>query len=150
VLPDGGAAKAGIVPGDRIVAVDGKPVADRIELLKRMEGRKPGEKVKVTCVRGDEEIEFEIELRAKSMLFGDPMSRNDQMSGRFSPRRSGFPRVLEHDIPGARDSVGGPLLTLDGACVGINIARANRAENFAIPAREAREAIARLRAHAGR
>jgi S1-C subfamily serine protease len=32
--------------------------------------------------------------------------------------------------------VGGPLLDLDGKCIGMNIARVNRSETFAIPAAE--------------
>ena len=74
----------------------------------------------------------------------DQQSRNDQMSGEYSHRRTGFPRVLQHDILGARDSVGGPLLDLDGRCVGMNIARADRAQSFAIPAKEVQEIAARL------
>ena len=67
------------------------------------------------------------------------MNRNDQMSGEYSPRRSGFPRVIQHDILGSRHVQGGPLLDLDGRCVGMNIARANRAESFAIPVVELKQ-----------
>ena len=35
--------------------------------------------------------------------------------------------------------MGGPVLDLQGRAVGMNIARANRAETFAIPAKELRE-----------
>jgi serine protease Do len=44
---------------------------------------------------------------------------------------------------------GGPLLDLDGKCVGMNIARANRAESFAIPVEEVKEIAARLMKQAG-
>jgi serine protease Do len=44
--------------------------------------------------------------------------------------------VLQHDILGSKSVVGGPLLDLDGRCLGMNIARANRAESFAIPVEE--------------
>jgi serine protease Do len=40
--------------------------------------------------------------------------------------------------------VGGPLLDLDGRCIGMNIARANRAESYAIPAEELKELAERL------
>lgn len=150
VVEGGGAAKAGLKAGDVITALDGAALKDRKELLERIKDRKPGEQVRLRYRRGEEEAEAAVELSAKSALFADPQSRNDMMSGRFSRRRSGFPRVLQHDILGARDSVGGPLLDLAGECVGINIARANRAESFAIPAREAREVVERLRARANR
>ena len=44
------------------------------------------------------------------------MTRNDQMSGgenQLSARRSEFPRVIDHDTPLTKVSVGGPLLNLD-------------------------------------
>jgi len=68
------------------------------------------------------------------------------MSGSFSKRRSGFPRILQHTILGASNTVGGPLLNLDGQCLGMNIARANRAESFAIPLEDVQEIAKRLMA----
>lgn len=38
--------------------------------------------------------------------------------------------------------MGGPVLDLDGKCIGMNIARANRAETFAIPVEELEGIIA--------
>ncbi len=72
------------------------------------------------------------------------MDRNDMMSGDFSKRRSGFPRVIQHDVLANSTIMGGPVLNLGGKCVGMNIARANRAETFAIPARELKELAGRL------
>jgi S1-C subfamily serine protease len=83
-------------------------------------------------------------------LFEEQKNRNDQMSGEYSPRRSGFPRVMQHDILGSRQVVGGPLLDLEGRCVGMNIARANRAENFAIPVEELQEIATRMIEKSGR
>ena len=62
----------------------------------------------------------------------------------FSRRRSGFPRIIQHDILGSSRVTGGPLLDLQGRCIGMNIARANRAESFAIPVEELREIAERL------
>ena len=66
------------------------------------------------------------------------------MSGDYSKRRDSFPRVLQTDIPFSARTIGGPLLNLDGECVGMNIARANRAESFAIPVEELREVLKKL------
>jgi serine protease Do len=52
--------------------------------------------------------------------------------------------VLQHDILGSSKIVGGPLLDLEGRCLGMNIARANRAESFAIPVEDLREIAGRL------
>ena len=95
--------------------------------------------VKITYRRGKEEITAEVRLAARGEMFTDQMNRNDMMSGDFSKRRSGFPRVLQHDILGSSKIVGGPLLDLDGRCLGMNIARANRAESFAIPVEDLKD-----------
>ena len=57
----------------------------------------------------------------------------NKMSGPLSPKIDGFPFVLQHDIPLEPAQCGGPLLDLDGRCVGINVARAGRVKTLAIP-----------------
>ena len=86
----------------------------------------------------------DVEKTVDVKLEPGPVTRNDQMSGAYSDRRSGFPRVMQHDIIGDKSVVGGPLLDLDGKCVGMNIARANRAESFAIPVEDLKELAAKL------
>lgn len=139
-----GAEAAGIQAGDRIVSVDGEKVEKLPELAEKLKDRRVGSVVKLKVLRAEAEIEIDVTLTAKAELFEDDMSRNDQMSGEFSERRSGFPRVMQHDILGASRVVGGPLIDLDGRCVGMNIARANRTESFAIPVEELREIADRL------
>lgn len=143
LTPNGGAAEAGLQKGDVIRAIDGRKLSKRSDLTDFMKERKAGSTVKVTIQRGGKELTLEVRLKARGEM-SDQQSRNDQMSGQYSHRRTGFPRVLQHDILGARDSVGGPVIDLDGRCVGMNIARADRAQSFAIPAKEVQEIAARL------
>jgi serine protease Do len=140
----GGAKEAGLQPGDVISAIDGKRVSKPEEISTALLKNKAGSIVKLSFRRKGGEMTAEVRLSARAELFADPDDRNDQMSGDFSPRRSGFPRVLQHDILGGRSVVGGPLLDLDGRCIGMNIARANRAESYAIPAEELKELAERL------
>ncbi len=135
VSKDSGAEEAGIKEGDRITAVDGKKVKDIKKLSEDMKEMKAGAMVKVAITRDKKKIELEVRLSARNELFHQE-SRNDQMSGDYSKRRSGFPRVIQHDILAASTTMGGPVLDLDGRTVGMNIARANRAETFAIPVEE--------------
>jgi len=128
-----GAKAAGLLKGDVILSVDGKPVKTLEELTATLDGRKAGTSIKLAYRREGAEKTIDVRLTARGEMFNDQMSRNDQMSGNFSKRRSGFPRVMQHDILGAKSIVGGPLLDLQGRCLGMNIARANRAESFAIP-----------------
>jgi len=144
VAEGSGAAEAGLVKGDVILSIDGKKVSKVKDVVKLLEKRKAGSNVKVTYRRKDKETTVEVRLIAKSEMSDDQMSRNDMMSGDFSKRRSGFPRVMQHDILGSKSVVGGPLLDLDGRCVGMNIARANRSESFAIPVEDLQEIAAEL------
>lgn len=139
-----GAYQAGLRENDQIVMLDNKPMKKREDLVDFMKERKVGEKISVTYKRNGKTNQVVVELQGRADTFGKEMTRNDQMSGDVSQRRSGFPRVLQHDIWGNSKTVGGPLLDLEGKCVGMNIARANRAESFAIPLEELREISQRL------
>lgn len=139
-----GAKEAGLQKGDLILAVEDKPVKDVKELAETLKDRKAGTMVKITYRRGKDEASVQVRLSAKSEMFQMEMNRNDMMSGDVSKRRSGFPRVIQHDVMGNSKVMGGPVLDLDGKCVGMNIARANRAETFAIPVEELKTLTAAL------
>jgi serine protease Do len=139
-----GAKEAGMQKGDVILAIEGKAVKKIEEIGESLKDRKAGSMVKITYRRGKEEKTVEVRLAAKGEMFNDQMNRNDMMSGDFSKRRSGFPRVMQHDILGNSAIVGGPLLDIQGHCLGMNIARANRAESFAIPVEDLKSLAERL------
>lgn len=143
-LAEEGAGAAGLKKGDVILAINGKKVGNFEEISDVLKTLKPGTVIQLKYRRGDEEKSVDVTLQP------GPLTRNDQMSGAFSDRRSGFPRILQHDIIGDKSIVGGPLLDLDGRCVGMNIARANRAESFAIPMEDLKSLAARLMKNAGK
>ena len=145
VSEQSGAKEAGLQKGDVITAIDGKPVKNIKDIAEALKDRKAGATAKVTYRRDKEEKTADVRLAAKSEMFeGEMMNRNDAMSGDYSRRRSGFPRVIQHDILANSSFIGGPVLDLQGRCLGMNIARANRAETFAIPVEELREIAERL------
>jgi serine protease Do len=145
VSDNSGAKEAGLQKGDVITAIDGKTVKNVKDIAEALKDRKAGTTAKVTYRRGKEVKTAEVRLAAKSEMFSeDMMNRNDAMSGDYSRRRSGFPRVIQHDILANSTFIGGPVLDLQGRCLGMNIARANRAETFAIPVEELREIVDRL------
>jgi len=149
VSKDSGAEKAGMKKGDILTAIADKPVKEIEALGKMLSEMKSGTDVKVTLLREGKKTELDVKLSARGDLFRE-VSRNDQMSGDFSNRRSGFPRVIQHDILGASLTMGGPVLDLEGRAVGMNIARANRAETFAIPVEELRELAGGMVKQAGK
>jgi S1-C subfamily serine protease len=75
VLQDGAAQKAGMRPttrdargriiwGDLIIAVDDHPVQKSVDLFDALEGRKVGESVNVTLLRGKKKTELNVTLQA--------------------------------------------------------------------------------------
>ncbi|MCF7733860.1 MAG: PDZ domain-containing protein [Akkermansiaceae bacterium] len=142
-----GSEEAGLQAGDVITAINDQPVKTREDIAKALKDAKAGARIQVTYRRKGKSTTVEVRLMAREQM-ADQLSRNDQMSGEFSKRRSGFPRILQHDILGASSVVGGPLLDLDGRCLGMNIARATRAESFAIPVEDLKTIATRMLADA--
>lgn len=141
VTEGSGAEQAGLKGDDVILSVDGAPVGNIKALTELLDTKKSGSRVKVSVRRGDEKMELDVRLSGRGELFRE-VSRNDMMSGDFSNRRSGFPKVLQHDILANSNTMGGPVLNLQGLMIGMNIARANRAETFAIPIEELKPLVA--------
>lgn len=144
VTEKSGAEVAGVEKGDVITAIDSTGVNGVEELQSLLKRYEVGDTPVLKVMRGEESLEFTVELLARHKLYGGKKSRNDVMSGEFSPRRTGFPMVLQHEITLSRRSVGGPLLNFKGECVGMNIAMANRVENYAIPVENLLEEIPKL------
>ncbi len=143
VTDESGAEGAGLKKGDLIQELDGQIVTDLEDMSEILKEMKAGQEVEVLLLREGEEVREMVRLAARGELF-EEVDRNDQMSGDFSKRRSGFPRVMQHDIMGNSATMGGPVINLDGKLVGMNIARANRAETFAIPVKEFRKITTRM------
>jgi serine protease Do len=59
------AANAGLKPGDRIVAVDGRPVSRTVEVEQEIRRRYAGEPMRMAVMRGGQRIEAELKLAAK-------------------------------------------------------------------------------------
>lgn len=158
-----GAKAAGVEESDIVLSVDSKAVATVKEFMAALEGKGVGEKVTLELIREPEVLEVEdpfawdpatpqgdnlskeVELFERQEVFEEVFTRNDSMSGEFSKRRTNFPLVLQHDTSLANRTTGGPLLDLDGQCVGMNIAYVSRECSYAIPSKELQELVIELR-----
>ena len=138
VAKEGPAEKAGVKKGDVIFAVDGQKVFERAKMIEKVKSHDPGTAIKVTLKRKDKEMELEITLGYRQQVFSELKNRNDRMSGKVSVRRTGFKRVIQHEVSLGPLDMGGPLFDLEGRLIGINIAKANRVEFFAIPVSDIR------------
>lgn len=144
VAEKSGAAAAGVKKDDVLLLADGEKVTDPEALGEIIGKHRVGDQLNLAVERKGKKLELKVELKGRADIFGEELSRNDVMSGRFSERRSGFPRVIQHDIIADRHRIGGPVLDLDGRCLGMNIARASRCETFAIPASDLKSIADRM------
>lgn len=136
VTEGSGAEKAGLKEGDKLLTVDGEEIKEMETLLEMLSEKRVGDVIDVVVERDGEKITLPVELSARTDLFERKMTRNDSMSGEVSSRRTGFPMVMQHDIMGSAETMGGPVFDLQGHCVGMNIARFSRCETYAIPTKE--------------
>jgi serine protease Do len=141
VQPNTAASKAKIKPDDIIVLVDDRKVKDAKGLIEMLSKKKADEKVVLTILRGDEEIELTVTLGKR------PPSQSqfqNAMGSKLSKRKHGFPVVLQTDTILNPTDCGGPLCDLDGRVIGLNIARVGRVETYAIPSEVIRPLLADL------
>lgn len=139
-----GAEQAGLRRGDRIVSVEGKAVENTAMLVERLRGYNVGDHATIVVEREGEELSFDVEMRSKPIDRRDRTDRMNTLSNDMSVRRDGFDAVMQHDATLDPNQCGGPLLDLEGRCIGINIARAGRVEAFALPATLVERTLANL------
>jgi serine protease Do len=144
VSPESAAEKAGLKNGDQIKRVDGEEVHSADELIEKLSGMPPNKRVTLVVERKDKELELEAILgRSPGRLPQDNWG-----GGPFSDRRWGFAAVIPHDLAIAPTDCGGPLVDLDGRCLGVNIARALRVTSYALPSSVVQETVEKLRVRA--
>lgn len=137
VWPHSGAEIAGIEPGDRIIAVNGREERGKDGIIERLRGMFPGESVRLTILRANELSELEsIEMDAgiRDMGVLQESESDSKVNGPRNVRLSGFDRVIQHDTVLDPDECGGPILNTAGQVIGINIARAGRVVSYSLPA----------------
>jgi serine protease Do len=136
-LPGLGAEKAGVKPGDIIVAVNRTAVTNRDQLVDALREFRAGQVVNLRIQRAANQFEVEVQMMVPTPDAMDaPASRPpgvSRFSGETSHRAEGFEQAIEHDTVLAPWLCGGPLVNLDGKAIGLNIARASRVTTFALP-----------------
>ena len=144
VSPDSAAEKAGLKNGDQIKRLDGAEIHSADELIETLSKLPPNKKVALVVGRKDKQLELEATLgRSPGRLPQDNWG-----GGPFSDRRWGFAAVIPHDLAIAPTDCGGPLVDIDGRCLGVNIARALRVASYALPPSVVQETVEKIRARA--
>jgi serine protease Do len=139
VLPGFGAEKAGVKPGDVIVALNSVTVTNREQIVETLRDFREGRTVKLRLRRAEKEFDTEVRLMGlRSAELGaelNPQRRANRLTGEVSQRAEGFEQAIEHDSVLAPWLCGGPLVNLDGKAIGLNIARASRVTTYALSPR---------------
>lgn len=139
------AENAGLQPGDVIASMDGSSVSSLEDIGIQIDRMKPGAPSKWQISRGGKVMEILLTPGSRRQYLGDEDETDEKTTGRVSRRKYGFPRVIQHDASLLPSFMGGPLLDLKGRVVGMNIARLNRAETYALPSADLLEVYRRLR-----
>jgi S1-C subfamily serine protease len=138
ILPGLGAEKAGLKPGDLVLAVNGTPTSGREALIDRLREFREGQTVLLRVKRDDQQLEMSVELKVpKPERGGRDLDRTDimdRMGTKLSQRAADFELAIQHDTVLQDWQCGGPLANLEGKAIGLNIARAGRVASYALPA----------------
>ena len=149
VTPDMPAAIAGVLPGDQIVSMNGKPVSSSTELTTRLKDVHTGDAVTLGLRRGGKTLDVKPVIgvaRATTQTI-ESLGQTDQYAGgKLSKRRTDFPEVIETDAAIWADQCGGPLVNLRGEAIGVAIARYDRVCTFVLPADLVQRTVEHLRA----
>jgi serine protease Do len=143
-----GAEKAGLKPGDLIVAVNGATVTNRQQVAETLREYRAGQTVQLHVLREDKKFEVPVRLMVPEPSTAGSMPstpRFDRAAGELSHRAEGFEEAIEHDTVLHPWLCGGPLVNLDGKAVGLNIARASRVSTYALPSTLVKRLFDRLR-----
>ncbi len=77
ITPSGGAAKAGIQPGDVIVSIDGHEIKDGDDLVNDISGRKVGSSVKLGYLRDGKQASANVVIGDRAKTYADLAGNND-------------------------------------------------------------------------
>jgi serine protease Do len=149
ILTGMGAEKAGLKPGDILLAVNTQIVTNREQVVEALREFREGQTVKLRVQR--KETQFTVEVRMMAPKAGQSEDaayssrRFSRVRGEISQRAEGFEQAIEHDTVLQPWLCGGPLVDLDGKAIGINIARASRVSTYALPSRLVKRVFADLK-----
>ena len=149
LMPGLGAEKAGLKPGDLILAVNSSTVTNRDQVVETLRELRAGQTVKLRVQRDEEQFDAEVQrgLPGAGQVGRGfyPQHRLDRLGGEVSRRAQGFELAIEHDTVLPPWLCGGPLVDLEGKAIGLNIARAGRVTTYALSSKLVKQVFERLK-----
>ena len=132
VVAESAAERASLEPGDLITAINASSVDGSQDLVSLIRKHTAGETITISLVRDGRSSVKSVTLGFFDTTFPD-QDVNIALSGDISDRRTGFQKIIQHDMPLSPKAMGGPLMDLQGRVIGINIARYDRVATYALP-----------------
>jgi serine protease DegQ len=83
VIRDGPAFKAGVKPGDILTEINGKPVADRVDMMNMIAQLPPNKSAKLTFVRKGKPVILDVMIGTRETPKSTPDEEDDDVD---SPR----------------------------------------------------------------
>jgi serine protease Do len=118
--------------GLELVSINGSLLRDIPTFISTVQSNRPGDLLRILIKEGDKESALSIQLGKR------PMASSNHVAEQFldgkSMRRDGFAEAFAHDARLKPNECGGPVMSLNGRFLGINIARLSRTSSIAIPA----------------
>jgi S1-C subfamily serine protease len=141
VSPASPAMRGGLKIGDLVTTIAGQSVSDQKQVGEAIRRHASGDVISVTRFRDGAQEEVQARLAPRPRESG-PSPSSPQFPA--SRRASGFGPVIQHDAALRANQMGGPITTLDGKVVGINIARVDRTKTYAIASADLLPALEQL------
>lgn len=142
VLPNSAAARADLRRGDRIERLDGRAMRSPRDLAAALEHRQFGDRVALDVDRDGRSISIPIELAMRPSGLRALIPGNTSLG--TSRITSGFGPVHLADLDRPLHAIGSPVVDLDGAVVGVAIARRARTSMVILPWRTVESAVAAM------
>ena len=136
VNDDGAANRAGLLVGDIITKLNDTIIRTQNDLRSFLAEADPNAVIEATLLREEDEL-------VKSVVLGSAPTGSSHAADQVakSGRRDGFSEVVPHDAVLQPDECGGPLYSLDGELLGLNIARHSRVRSYVLPAAMLKELV---------
>lgn len=131
ISPGSAAELAGIKEGDYLLGINNITYDSIEEFATALQQFTPGQLIQVLVERSEKIYSTNLVLGYRSSLESE-QSSNSIIAGKVSLRLSGFGRIYQHTALLTPSMMGGPLLDLEGNCLGINIARLDRTTTFTL------------------